>query len=182
LFWSQGSTCFNEIPASIPSNQLKSNSSVSIKNKKKKKDEYDFDENEKDDDDIFDIDEDTNTQGHFRLYINTNDNNRQQAQQTEIEDISINLDTTVNNSSLNQANSSLVTKLVTDTDARNNERNDFDFDELAMLCSGNFKADVLAKSGDDRSTTQEVNPKEDDDGNDDILFPKYCLSVMFGVE
>jgi hypothetical protein len=126
----------NEIPASIPSNQLTSSSLISFKKdtSAKKKDEYDFDENENS---VYDIDDDTNTQGHFRLYIKTND--KQQA--AELEDISINLDSTVNNSSLNnnQANSSL--KFTSENDEK---RNDFDFDELAMLCSGNFKADDRA--------------------------------------
>ena len=122
----------NEIPASIPSNQLTSNSSITIIPRKMK--EYDFCD---DDEDI----EDSTTERHFRLYIDSSD--QQKPKDDDIECISLNFENA--NSSLNNQNAAdLSTTPKLNLSANNNESNAQqgfeEFDELAMLCSGNFKS------------------------------------------
>lgn len=123
----------NEIPASIPSNQLTSNSSITIKPCKLR--EYDFES----------FDDDMTTQRQFRLYIDSSDQQKQK--EDDIESISLNFDNI--NNSLNRdtndlsLNTTATTKLNL-SENNNNVENDAqgfeEFDELAMLCSGNFKS------------------------------------------
>jgi len=125
----------NEIPASIPSNQLTSNSSISIKPCKIR--EFDFDS--------FDNEDDMTTQRQFRLYIDPSDQQKPKDRLEDIECLSLNFDT--GNNSLNKDPSLNDLSLNTTTPKLDvSENNNEEFDELAMLCSGNFKSSDSKKA------------------------------------
>jgi hypothetical protein len=168
------SASINDIPASIPSNQLTSNSSITIK-PWKQHDEYDFDADNE-------YDADTTTQPSFRLFIDSTD--RQKQKDDDIDCISLNFDTV--NNSLNNQNADLSANTANNTASKLNlsENNDLfetecdgqngeEFDELAMLCSGNFKAvenKKMSCSGLDEEKIDEV-VEETNDSDDSVIRP-----------
>lgn len=175
----------NDIPpASIPSNQLTSNSSIVIK--RRKMNEYDFEADN-------DYDDSDTTQRTFRLYIETTDQQQKGKngqRDDDIETISLNFDN-VNNSanngdlSLNIGNNTTPTsnhnnsssiKLLAnndlfETEGDNNQLGE-EFDELAMLCSGKFKDEMTNKKltySENKSQKMKLNDEneknEDDKSN-----------------
>lgn len=140
-------TQMSQIPASIPSNQLTSNSSITIIRHN--------------DDEI--NDDFSTTQPKFRLFMETQEENPNKTRLDELESLSFNCgDNTANSSTLEiGTNKSGTEKILISNDCelvpQTDENTEELFDELAFLCSGKFK---------------EPSQKQDDKNDNDDALPQ----------